>query len=178
MDIWEQPGWPSFHWNDAALIGPLAEARLNQGRWLGRMQSLGFDLQRESQLQALTDDVVKSSEIEGDILDRASVRSSLARRLGVAGAAAKPADRRTEGVVEMMLDATANFDASLTAERLFAWQAALFPTGYSGLARIRAGAWRDDARGPMRVVSGALGRERIHYQRRRRRGSRPRWPPS
>jgi Fic family protein len=164
MYVWEQAGWPQFEWNDTALIEPLAAARLSQGRLLGRMQSLGFDLQLEAQLQALTEDVLKSSEIEGDILDPASVRSSLARRLGVPQAAITPADRRTEGVVEMMLEATRNFDAPLTAARLFGWQAALFPTGYSGLARIRTGSWRDDADGPMQVVSGAIGREHVHYQ--------------
>lgn len=164
MYIRDQPGWPRFKWDDAALIQPLAAARLKQGRLLGRMQSLGFDLQLEAQLQTLTADVLKSSEIEGEILDRASVRSSLARRLGVPDAATTPADRRTEGVVEMMLDATRNFAAPLTPERLFSWQAALFPTGYSGLARVKTGAWRDDAHGPMQVVSGAMGREHVHYQ--------------
>jgi Fic family protein len=164
MYVWEQPAWPKFEWNDGALIEPLATARLNQGRLLGRMQGLGFDLQLEAQLQALTEDILKSSEIEGDILDHAGVRSSLARRLGIPEAAAAPADRRTEGVVEMMLDATRNFDLPLTAERLFGWQAALFPTGYSGLAKIRIGGWRDDADGPMQVVSGAIGREHVHYQ--------------
>lgn len=164
MYIWERPEWPKFEWNDRALIEPLAAARLNQGRLLGRMQSLGFDLQLEAQLQALTDEVLKSSEIEGDILDHASVRSSLARRLGVPEAATTPIDRRTEGVVEMTLDATRNFDQLLTAQRLFGWQAALFPTGYSGLAKVKTGGWREDVDGPMQVVSGAIGRERVHYQ--------------
>lgn len=164
MYIWERPEWPKFEWDDGALIEPLATARLNQGRLLGRMQSLGFDLQLEAQLQALTNEVLKSSEIEGDILDHASVRSSLARRLGVPEAATTPIDRRTEGVVEMMLDATRNFDQPLTAERLFGWQAALFPTGYSGLAKIKTGGWREDVDGPMQVVSGAIGREHVHYQ--------------
>lgn len=164
MYIWEEPDWPRFRWNDATLIEPLAAARLKQGRLLGRMQSLGFDLRLEAQLQALTDDVVKSSEIEGERLDQASVRSSLARRLGIPEAAVMPADRRTEGVVEMMLDATGNYAAPLTVERLFGWQAALFPTGYSGLSRIRVGAWRDDAAGPMQVVSGPVGRERVHFE--------------
>jgi Fic family protein len=164
MYIWEQPDWPGFVWNAAALLEPLASARLRQGRLLGRMRSLGFDLQLEAELQALTEDVLKSSEIEGEILDHASVRSSLARRLGIPEAATKPPDRRTDGVVEMMLDATQNFERPLTAERLFGWQAALFPTGYSGLSPVKTGAWRDDARGPMQVVSGAVGRERIHYE--------------
>ncbi len=164
MYIWERPEWPAFRWADARLLEPLAAARLKQGRLLGSMARLGFDLTLEAQLEALTDDVIKSSEIEGDILDRNSVRSSIARRLGVPDAAVAPADRRTEGVVEMMLDATENYDAPLTEERLFAWQAALFPTGYSGLHRVKTGAWRDDAHGPMEVVSGPEGRQRVHYQ--------------
>ncbi len=164
MYIWERQGWPRFAWDDGALLEPLAAARLKQGRLLGGMASLGFDLKLEAQLEALTEDVIKSSEIEGEVLDRSSVRSSLARRLGLPTAAIALADRRTEGVVEMMLDATENHEASLTPERLFGWQAALFPTGYSGLHRIRTGAWRDDAEGPMQVVSGPVGRQRVHYR--------------
>ncbi len=164
MYIWEQPDWPRFRWDDSALISALAEARLKQGRLLGRMRGLGFDLQLEAQLQSLTGDVIKSSEIEGEILDEAGVRSSLARRLGVPQAAVTPADRRTEGVVGMMLDATGRYDQRLTPERLFAWQAALFPTGYSGLNRIKTGGWREDSTGPMQVISGAVGRERVHFE--------------
>jgi Fic family protein len=152
-----------LRWQGARLLEPLAEARLKQGRLLGSMARLGFDLKVEAQLEAVTEEVLKSSEIEGEMLDRESVRSSIARRLGVPSAALAAADRRTEGVVEMMLDATQNHQP-LTPERLFAWQAALFPTGYSGLQRVRTGAWRDDARGPMQVVSGPLGREHVHYQ--------------
>lgn len=164
MYIWEQQDWPHLTWNNKGLLEPLAAARLKQGRLLGRMASLGFDLKLEAQLVALTEDVVKSSEIEGEILDRDSVRSSLARRLGLPAAAIAPADRQTEGVVEMMLDATENYEALLTPERLFGWQAALFPTGYSGMYRVKTGAWRDDAEGPMQVVSGPIGRQRVHYQ--------------
>ncbi len=164
MYIWEQQGWPQFTWDDGRLLEPLAAARLKQGRLLGGMASLGFDLKLEAQLEALTEDVIKSSEIEGEILERDSVRSSLARRLGLPTAAVAPADRRTEGVVEMMLDATENHGALLTSERLFGWQAALFPTGYSGMHKIKTGAWRDDAEGPMQVVSGPIGRQRVHYQ--------------
>ena len=164
MYIWEQGDWPRFRWNAEALIAPLGEARLKQGRLLGRMQALGFDLQLEAQLQALTAEAVKTSDIEGEVLDAASVRSSLARRLGAPEALTAPVDRRAEGLAEMLLDATRNHRAPLTAGRLFAWQAALFPTGYSGLARLRLGAWRDDAGGPMQVVSGAIGRERVHYE--------------
>ena len=164
MYIWEQPEWPRSTWDDGRLLEPLAAARLKQGRLLGSMARLGFDLKLEAQLEALTEDVIKSSEIEGEVLDRDSVRSSIARRLGVPAAAVAPADRRTEGVVEMMLDATENYEALLTPERLFGWQAALFPTGYSGLHRVKTGAWRDDAEGPMQVVSGPIGRQRVHYQ--------------
>ncbi len=164
MLIWEQPDWPTWRWDNGRLIEPLGDARLKQGRLLGRMAQLGFDLRLEAQLDALTEDVIKSSEIEGEIVERDSVRSSLARRLGVPEAAVAPSDRRAEGVVEMLLDATQSYDAPLRRERLFAWQAALFPTGYSGLQQIRTGAWRDDADGPIEVVSGAIGHQTVHYQ--------------
>jgi len=164
MYIWQRAEWPDFRWKDADLLQALGAARLAQGRLLGSMSRIGFDLKLAAQVTTLTEDVIKSSEIEGDILDRASVRSSIARRLGFPDAAVQPADRRTEGVVEMMLDATRNYAAPLTQERLFSWQAALFPTGYSGLHRVRTGLWRDDANGPMQVVSGSIGRERVHYE--------------
>ena len=164
MYIWEQQEWPDLTWDDGRLLKPLAAARLKQGRLLGSMARLGFDLKLEAQLEALTEDVIKSSEIEGEVLDRDSVRSSIARRLGVPAAAIASADRRTEGVVEMMLDATENYEALLTPERLFGWQAALFPTGYSGMHKVKTGAWRDDTEGPMQVVSGPIGRQRVHYQ--------------
>ncbi len=164
MCIWECQGWPKFRWNVDTLLGSLASARLKQGRLLGTMVRLGFHLKREAQLASLTENVIKSSEIEGEVLEGAAVRSSIARRLGVAEANVTPADRRTEGVVEMMLDATERYDAPLTAKRLFGWHAALFPTGYAGVRPVLVGAWRNDADGPMQVVSGALGRERVHYQ--------------
>ena len=164
MYIWEREAWPRMTWHEARLLEPLAAARLKQGRLLGGMARLGFDLKLEAQLVALTEDVVKSSEIEGESLDRDSVRSSIARRLGIPEASVSHADRRIEGVVEMMLDATRNYEALLTAERLFGWQTALFPTGYSGMHRVRTGAWRDDAQGPMQIISGPVGRQRVHYQ--------------
>lgn len=164
MYIWQRREWPELRWDASRLLEPLAAARLKQGRLLGSMVRLGFDLQLEAQLDALTDDVVKSSEIEGEVLSRKSVRSSLARRLGVPSAAVTPADRRTEGVVEMMLDATEHHTAPLTRKRLFGWQAALFPTGYAGAHRVRTGGWRTDADGPMQVVSGPVGRPRVHYE--------------
>lgn len=161
MYIWELPDWPSFRRDDRRLLEPLATARLKQGQLLGRMERLGFDLGLKAQLQAITEEVLKNSEIEGDLLDRESVRSSIARRLGMPQAANAPADRRTDAVVEMMLDATREYTAPLAPDRLFRWQAALFPTGYSGLQRIKVGGWRE---GPIRIVSGPAGRERIHFE--------------
>lgn len=164
MYIWQQPGWPHFRWDNTRLIEPLAAARLKQGRLLGNRSRLGFDLRQQAQLETLTEDVLRSSEIEGERLDRVVVRSSLARRLGMPDAAVAPADRQTDGVVAMMLDATEKYDAALTAERLFGWQAALFPTGYSGLHTVTTGRWRDDSHGPMQVVSGPIGRQRVHFE--------------
>jgi Fic family protein len=162
--IHELPNWPRFRWDSAGLAKQLAAVRLRQGRLIGRMQALGFRQQEEAVLTTLTQDVVKSSEIEGEILDMHQVRSSIARRLGMDVGALGPADRNVEGVVEMMLDATQNFKDELTEDRLFGWHASLFPTGRSGMSKIIVGAWRDDKSGPMQVVSGPIGREKVHYQ--------------
>jgi Fic family protein len=162
--IHELLDWPDFQWHQEKLASLLAGLRHRQGRLIGRMESLGFSLRAEATLQTLTLDVLKSSEIEGEILDRDQVRSSIARRLGMEIGALAPADRDVEGVVEMMLDATQSYSAPLTAERLFGWYASLFPTGYSGMRKIEVGRWRDDSRGPMQVVSGAFGRERVHFE--------------
>lgn len=162
--IHERKGWPGLDWRPRALAEPLAAVRHRQGRLLGRMEALGFGLRAEAVLHALTEDVLKSSEIEGEILNRAKVRSSIARRLGIDIGALAPVDRHVEGIVEMMLDATQNYQAPLTDERLFAWHAALFPTGHSGMTKIVVGAWRDGSAGPMQVVSGPIGRERVHYE--------------
>ena len=162
--IHELENWPNFSWRDDQLAALLADVRYRQGRLLGRMEGIGFQLQTEAVLHSLTEEVMKSSEIEGEILDKDQVRSSIARRLGLDIAGLVPADRDVEGVVEMMLDATQRFSEKLTADRLFSWHAALFPTGRSGLAKIVTGAWRDGARGPMQVVSGPIGRERVHYE--------------
>ena len=140
MYIWELPDWPRFRWNSDLLVQPLSAAHLKQGRLLGRMERLGFDLQIKAELLATTEEAIKSSEIEGEILNPESVRSSVARRLGVTDAALGPEDRRVEGIVEMTLDATRNFRDRLTRDRLFGWQAALFPTGRSGLHAIKVGA--------------------------------------
>jgi len=161
--IHELPDWPDFQWDQKKLAGPLAALRHRQGRLVGRMETLGFSLRAEATLRNLTLDVLKSSEIEGEILDREQVRSSIARRLGIDIGGLAPAGRNVEGVVEMMLDATQNYGAPLTDERLFGWHASLFPTGYSGMKKIAIGRWRDDSKGPMQVVSGALGRERVHF---------------
>lgn len=163
MYIHQRKDWPRFHWDDPGLLEPLAAVRHRQGRLIGRMEALGFRLREEAVLQTLTQDVLKSSEIEGEILDREQVRSSIARRLGLEIGALAPADRDVEGVVEMMLDATQKHKDPLTAERLFGWHASLFPTGRTGMQRIRVGAWRDDRSGPMQVVSGPIGKERIHF---------------
>src|SRR5271165_1470730 len=164
MYIHELKDWPRFHWSAEKIAEPLASVSRRQGRLIGHMEALGFKLQREAVLQTLTSDVLKSSEIEGEKLDAAQVRSSIARRLGIDIGALKPADRNVEGVVEMMLDATRHFNEPLTADRLFAWHASLFPTGRSGMSKIRAGAWRDDSTGPMRVVSGPMGKEHVHFE--------------
>lgn len=162
--IHDRPEWPDFTWDDATVGALLADVRHKQGRHLGKLEALGFDLRTEAQVSVLTDEVVRSSAIEGEDLDPAQVRSSLARQLGLDAAGLPVPGRSVEGVVAMMLDATRNFDRPLTAERLFRWHAALFPTGYSGLNRITVGAWRTDEGGPMEVVSGPRGRERVHFQ--------------
>jgi Fic family protein len=162
--IYEQADWPNLRWNDEQLAQPLAAVRHRQGRLIGHMEALGFPLREEAVLQALTEDVIKSSEIEGEALDRDQVRSSIARRLGMDIGGLVQADRNVEGVVEMMLDATQNYAAPLTTERLHDWHAALFPTGRSGISRITVGAWRTGTEGPMQVVSGPIGRERVHYE--------------
>jgi Fic family protein len=162
--IHQLPNWPKLRWDQAALATSLDAVRHRQGRFVGRMETLGFPLRSEAMLQTLTQDVVKSSEIEGEILDKDQVRSSIARRLGIDIGALTPADRDVEGIVEMMLDATQRYDKPLTKKRLFGWHAALFPTGRSGMHKIKVGAWRDGSSNPMRVVSGAIGQERVHYE--------------
>jgi Fic family protein len=163
MYIHELKDWPQFHWDTDRLAEPLALVRHRQGRLIGRMESLGFNLRQEAVLRTLTADVLKSSEIEGEKLEADQVRSSIARRLGMDIGALKPADRNVEGIVEMMLDATGHYDQLLTTDRLFGWHAALFPTGRTGMRKIRVGAWRDDGTGPMEVVSGAIGNERVYF---------------
>ena len=162
--IWQAPDWPQWRYDLAVLARPLAEVSRAQGLLLGRLADVGAATRDQASLLALTDDVVKTSEIEGEHLNVASVRSSIARRLGVDIGALAPVDRHVEGVVEMVLDATTNCRQIVTEEHLFGWHAALFPTCYSGMARIKVAAWRDDATGPMEVISGPVGRQKVHFQ--------------
>ena len=163
--IYQLPNWPRFTWQQDQIAALLVEVRHRQGRLLGKMESLGFNLQAEASLQTLTLDVLKSSEIEGELLDADQVRSSIARRLGMEIAGLVPADRHVEGIVEMMLDATQQYQQTLSDDRLFGWHAALFPTGRSGMHKIVVGAWRDNTKDdPMQVVSGAMGKEKIHFE--------------
>ena len=162
--IWQATDWPSWRYDLAALAQSLADVSRAQGLLMGRLADVGMALRDQASLSALTEDVIKTSEIEGEQLNVESVRSSIARRIGVDIGALAPVDRHVEGVVEMVLDATANCNAGVTRDRLFGWHAALFPTGYSGLVRINVGGWRDDTTGPMQVVSGPLGRQRMHFE--------------
>jgi Fic family protein len=158
--IHQLPDWPHVRWKDEVLLPKLASVRHRQGRLLGRMEGLGFALREEATLAALTEETVKTSEIEGEILDTAQVRSSIARRLGMEHGA-YTADRSVEAIVDVILDATRRYDSPLTDERLFGWHAALFPTGWSGLRKITPGQWR---KAPIEVVSGPEGKQRTHFE--------------
>jgi len=162
--IWQADDWPNWRYDLAVLTGPLTEVSRAQGVLLGRLADVGLALRDQASLAVLTEDVVKTSEIEGEVLNVESVRSSIARRLGVDIGAVAPVDRHVEGVVEMVLDATSHSAQPLTAERLWGWHAALFPTGYSGMNKSAVGRWRDDAGGPMQVISGPVGRRKVHFQ--------------
>lgn len=162
--IWQACDWPDWRYDLDVLAKPLADVSRAQGILLGRLTDVGMAFRDQANLAALTEDVLKTSEIEGERLDAESVRSSIARRLGVDIGALAPVDRHVEGVVELVLDATVRCESPLTMERLFAWHAALFPTGYSGLSKIHVGGFRDDANGPMQVVSGPIGRQRVHFE--------------
>ena len=159
--IYENQNWTAFTWQDKAIYAIFGEVRLMQGKIIGQMNALGFSAKEEATLSALTLDVVKSSEIEGELLNYDQVRSSIARRLGINTAGLVPSNRHIEGIVEMMLDATQRYTSPLTEKRLFGWHAALFPTGHSGPYAIEAGKYRT---GEMQVVSGAMGKEKIHYE--------------
>jgi Fic family protein len=162
--IYEQSNWPIFEWNSETLLPLLSMVRNRQGKLIGKMGMLGFELRSEANLEILTLEIVKSTEIEGEDLDKQQVRSSIARKLGLNISGLIYSERHVDGIVDLMIDATKNYDKELTRERLFSWHSALFPNGRSGRYRIIAGQWRDDSTGPMQVVSGSLGKEKVHYQ--------------
>ncbi len=164
MYIWTLPDWPALTWDEAALSGLVSQVLRAQGRLFGKMEALGFDLRNEAQLRSLTQEVVKSSEIEGEHLDSDQVRSSIARRLGIDVAGLVAADAKVDGVVEMMLDATTGCRKPLTTDRLHAWHKALFSRSHDRPQGVAIGKWRDDSLGPMQVVSGPMGRERVHFE--------------
>jgi len=162
--IHQLPQWPEFEIDSKKILPLVGRVRNLQGQLAGKMEAIGFNLKNEAYLEALSLDVIKSSEIEGELLDLDQVRSSIARRLGMEVSGLIPADREVEGVVEMMMDATQNAKQKLTSERLFGWHSAMFPSGRSGMYKITVGNWRDDSTGPMQVVSGPLGKEKVHFQ--------------
>jgi Fic family protein len=162
--IYQHPAWPEFTWDHEKLLPLLGKVRHLQGRLTGKMESLGFSLRNEASLESLTLEVLKSTEIEGELLNPDQVRSSLARHLGMDISGLVPSDRHVDGVVEMMLDAAQHYDQPLTKKRLYGWHAALFPTGYSGRYPITVGRWRKNDKGPMQVVSGAMGKEKVHFE--------------
>lgn len=162
--IYQHKNWANFTWDDSLLLPQIGAVRHKQGLLMGKMGRLGFELKQEAQLETLTLDILKTSEIEGEFLQQAEVRSSIARHLGMDIQGLIPSDRNVDGIVEIMLDATQNHHIPLTDSRLFDWHAALFPTGRSGMYKINVGQWRKDETGPMQVVSGAFGKERVHFQ--------------
>ena len=164
MYIYQQKNWPNFNWDNEKLLPLLGKVRNLQGKLVGKMESLGFELRNEAVIETLTLDVIKTTEIEGELLNAEQVRSSIARKLGMTISGLISSDRNVDGIVDMMLNATQEYNTPLTQERLFDWHFSLFPTGRSGMYKIKVGNWRDDATGPMQVVSGALGKEKIHYQ--------------
>jgi len=163
--IWQDLAWPELRWEGAALLKSVGDCRFQQGSLLAQMRELGFEIQQQARAEVLIEDALKTSEIEGERLDPNAVRSSVIRRLGLPSAGL-PAirDQHADGMVEILLDATVKYEQELNAARLFGWHAALFPTGYSGLREIQIATWRDDREGPMRVVSGPIGREKVHYE--------------
>ena len=164
MYLYNNQNWPIFEWNSEKLLPLLSYVRNQQGKLIGKMGALGFELRNEANLEILTLDIIKSTEIEGEILNKEQVRSSIARRLGLEISGLVYSEQNVDGIVDLMIDATKNFDKELNKERLFSWHAALFPTGQSGMYKIITGNWRDDSTDPMQVVSGALGKEKVHYQ--------------
>ena len=164
MCIYQKKEWPNFHWDNQKIITLLSEVRNNQGRLIGKMEALGFNLRGEANLEMITLEIIKSNEIEGENLSAQQVRSSVARRLGMDIGALTPAGRQVEGVVDMVMEAIKNYEKPLSIERFFDWHFALFPTGRSGMYKIKVGGWREGQSGPIQVVSGALGKEKVHFQ--------------
>jgi Fic family protein len=163
--IWQKTAFSNLYWDNASLMKPLGACRFQQGSLLAQMRELGLEVRQQARAEVLIEEALKTSEIEGEHLDPNAVRSSVARRLGLPTAGIPDVrNKHADGVVEILLEATQGFDNELTIERLFGWHAALFPTGYSGLHKILVAAWRDDREGPMRIVSGPIGREKIHYE--------------
>ena len=164
MYIYELQNWPKFNWNDEKLANLLSEVSFLHGNILGKMKALGFDFQQEAVLQNLTDEITKSSEIEGELLNTEQVRSSIARRLNINNTNPVSSNHHIDGIVEMMINATHNYNDELTLDRLCSWHGALFPTGYSGMCKIKVGQLRDDKDGPMQVVSSNMGKEIVYYE--------------
>ena len=162
--IHQKKDWPNFQWDEKALLTLLGKVRNLQGKIVGKMEALGFRLREEAVLETLTLDVLKTTEIEGEVLNPEQVRSSLARRLGMEIENSVYSERNVDGIVDMMIDATQNFQKRLTKTRLCNWHYSLFPTGRSGMYKITVGKWRKDTTGPMQVVSGAMGKEKIHFE--------------
>ncbi|MFZ5952481.1 MAG: Fic family protein [Candidatus Rifleibacteriota bacterium] len=162
--IYQNPDWPNFFWDSEKLLTLLTEVRNRQGRIVGKMSALGFELKNQANLEILTQDVLNSNEIEGETLDKNQVRSSIARRLGLEVSGLVASDRNVDSVVEVMIDATKNFDKPLTKERVLGWHNTLFPSGYSGMYKIQVGKFRDGNSGPMEVISGPFGKEKVHFQ--------------
>jgi Fic family protein len=163
--IWQRPSWPEFQWDNAALLKLVGSCRFQQASLLTQMKDLGFDVRQQARAEVLIEEALKTSEIEGEHLDPKAVRSSVAQRLVLPTAGmVSTKNQQADGVVQILLDATHNFKQALTSERLFGWHSALFPTGYSGMHKIKVASWRDDHNGPMKVVSGPVGREKIHYE--------------
>ena len=162
--IYQNQAWPRFFWDSQVILTTLARVRNLQGKLIGKMEALGFQLRDEAALETLTIEILKSTEIEGEMLNPEQVRSSLARRLGMDISGLVPSDRHVDGVVDLVLDAIRNYQDPLTKDRLLDWHFSLFPTGRSGMYKIKVGDWREDTSGPMQVVSGPMGKEKVHFQ--------------
>jgi Fic family protein len=163
--IWQTKSWPDLKWDSAKLLKPLGNIRFSQGALLTQIKELGFEIQQTARADVLVEEALKTSAIEGEKLDPDAVRSSVGRRLGLPDAGLKEIiDQKAEGLVEILLDATTNYSKKITMERIWSWHAALFPTGYSGMVKISVGQWRNDSKGPMQVISGPIGQEKVHFE--------------